>query len=58
MTEFGYGRNENDIIKISNCIHAFLTRNVHAVRMMGSGVLDLCYLACGRLDLVYTGMYY
>jgi myo-inositol-1(or 4)-monophosphatase len=28
----------------------------HGVRMLGSGVLDLCYVACGRMDAVYSGV--
>ena len=56
MAEFGYGREQEDITVILNCINAFLTHGVHAVRMMGSGVLDLCFVASGRLDMVYTGV--
>jgi myo-inositol-1(or 4)-monophosphatase len=28
----------------------FLTRNVHGVRRDGSAALDMCYVACGRID--------
>lgn len=28
----------------------------HAIRSLGSGVLDLCYLASGRLDALYAGV--
>jgi fructose-1,6-bisphosphatase/inositol monophosphatase family enzyme len=33
-----------------------MSKGVHSVRIMGSGVLDLCYVACGRLDAVYAGV--
>ena len=28
----------------------------HAIRSFGSGVLDLCYLASGRIDALYAGV--
>jgi fructose-1,6-bisphosphatase/inositol monophosphatase family enzyme len=28
----------------------------HAIRQLGSGVLNLCYVACGRQDAVYAGV--
>ena len=30
--------------------------NPRSVRIMGSCVLDLCYVACGRLDAMYLGV--
>jgi hypothetical protein len=38
------------------CLRAVMGKCVHSVRIMGSGVLDLCYVACGRLDAVYAGV--
>ena len=26
------------------------------MRMLGSGVLDLCYVSCGRMDACYVGV--
>jgi fructose-1,6-bisphosphatase/inositol monophosphatase family enzyme len=37
-------------------LQSIMKRRPHAVRQLGSGVLDLCYVACGRLDAVYTGV--
>jgi fructose-1,6-bisphosphatase/inositol monophosphatase family enzyme len=33
-----------------------MRKGVHSVRTLGSGVLDLCYVACGRLDFIYAGV--
>lgn len=33
-----------------------MVRGPHAIRSLGSGVLDLCYLAAGRLDAIYAGV--
>ena len=37
-----------------------MDRRVHptprAIRQLGSGCLDLCYVATGRLDIVYAGI--
>ena len=56
MTEFGYDRNEGNLTLIARCIQAFLLRGAHAMRMLGSGVLDLCYVSCGRIDACYVGV--
>lgn len=37
-------------------MRAILLQNAHSLRIMGSGVLDLCYIACGRLDACYSGV--
>jgi fructose-1,6-bisphosphatase/inositol monophosphatase family enzyme len=56
LTEFGYQRNMEKITVILNCLKGLLAKGIHSVRIMGSGVLDLCYIACGRLDCVYAGV--
>ena len=56
LTEFGYSRDISDIDKWFHCAKNVLKTNCHALRAMGSGVLDLCYIAAGRLDAVYAGV--
>ena len=56
LTEFGYSRESKDIDKWMVCARSVLLRGAHALRMMGSGVLDLCYIAAGRLDALYAGV--
>ena len=56
MTEFGYARESSQITKMLKSVGELLTNRVHSVRIMGSGVLDLCWIACGRLDGCYAGV--
>lgn len=56
MTEFGYARNDNQVDQMLKSVGALLRKRVHSIRMMGSGVLDLCWVACGRLDAAYAGV--
>jgi len=37
-------------------VRKLLNRSVRTIRMIGSGALDLCFVACGRLDAVYAGI--
>lgn len=37
-------------------VKTLLNRKVRSIRMIGSGALDLCFVACGRLDAVYAGL--
>jgi Inositol monophosphatase family len=37
-------------------MRAVISEGAHSIRIMGSGVLDLCYVAAGRLDVVYAGV--
>ena len=39
-----------------NSIQRLLEHGVRATRQLGSGVLDLYYVASGRMDVVYTGL--
>jgi myo-inositol-1(or 4)-monophosphatase len=49
VTGFYYER--GDIMrKTLDKMGAFLSLNVHGVRRDGSAALDMCYVACGRLD--------
>lgn len=54
--EFGYTRDEVGIQKMVTAIQRILVNGCRTTRQLGSGVLDLCYVATGRLDLVYSGV--
>lgn len=54
--EPGYGRSTNDIAKMVGAVQNLLKHGVRATRCLGSGVLDICYVATGRLDVVYAGV--
>ncbi len=54
--EFGYARTQEGIDDMVNAVRRLLEQGVRTTRTLGSGVLDLCYVACGRMDVVYTGM--
>lgn len=56
MTEVGYIRDSKSLSSFFDCLQALLLRGAHAARMMGSGVLDLCFVASGRLDAAYCGV--
>jgi fructose-1,6-bisphosphatase/inositol monophosphatase family enzyme len=56
LTEFGYERSESGIQKMCDTLRNVMVRGPHAIRSLGSGVLDLCYLAAGRLDAIYAGV--
>jgi fructose-1,6-bisphosphatase/inositol monophosphatase family enzyme len=54
--EFGYSSTQEGIDNMVNAVKRLLQHGVRTTRTLGSGVLDLCYVACGRMDVVYTGM--
>ena len=54
--EFGYPRDEVSIRKMTNAVENILKNGCRAIRQLGSGCLDLCYVATGRLDVVYAGV--
>jgi fructose-1,6-bisphosphatase/inositol monophosphatase family enzyme len=54
--EFGYVRSPDEIDRMVRAVRSVLLSGCRAVRMLGSGVLDLCYVASGRLDVVYAGV--
>jgi fructose-1,6-bisphosphatase/inositol monophosphatase family enzyme len=54
--EFGYCRSKQDVFKMVAAVTAFLKYGCRATRQIGSGVLDLCYVATGRFSLVYSGV--
>lgn len=56
LTEIGYSRESIQFDRIFACLKALLMKGGHAARLLGSGVLDLCYVASGRLDIAYAGV--
>jgi fructose-1,6-bisphosphatase/inositol monophosphatase family enzyme len=54
--EFGYVRDKEGISKMVGGLRRVLENGCRATRGIGSGVLDLCYVATGRIDLVYAGL--
>jgi|EP00979_Chaetoceros_neogracilis_P005193 fructose-1,6-bisphosphatase/inositol monophosphatase family enzyme len=54
--EFGYARSEEGVNDMVNAVGRILKYGCRSTRSYGSGVLDLCYVASGRLDVVYTGI--
>jgi fructose-1,6-bisphosphatase/inositol monophosphatase family enzyme len=54
--EFGYPREVDAIRKMVGAVERILQHGCRAVRALGSGCLDLCYVATGRLDVVYAGV--
>ena len=54
--EFGYCRSEEAIAAMVGAVQRLYQHGCRATRCLGSGVLDLCYVATGRLDVVYAGV--
>lgn len=54
--EFGYSRREKEIDAMLGVVKDILQHGCRAIRQFGSGVLDLCYVATGKLDIVYAGV--
>ena len=54
--EFGYARDANAIARMVAVVARILQHGCRTTRSLGSGVLDLCYVATGRLDVVYAGV--
>jgi fructose-1,6-bisphosphatase/inositol monophosphatase family enzyme len=53
--EFGYARSEEAVDLMVGAVKRILMNGCRTTRSLGSGVLDLCYVASGRLDVVYCG---
>lgn len=56
VCEWGYDRTPVGIDTMLGGVKRLMLANVRAVRQLGSGALDMCYVACGRADAVYTGL--
>lgn len=54
--EFGYVRDKEAIAKMVGVVQRILEHGCRTSRSIGSGVLDLCYVATGRIDVVYAGV--
>ena len=54
--EFGYSRQQDEVNMMVGAVARILQHGCRAIRQLGSGVLDLCYVATGRLDIVYAGL--
>lgn len=54
--EFGYTKSGEGVDLVARGVTRLLRHGVRATRSLGSGVLDLCYVASGRLDVVYAGL--
>lgn len=54
--EFGYSRQPQEIHAMLGAVSKLLQHGCRAIRQLGSGVLDLCYIATGQLDVVYAGI--
>jgi fructose-1,6-bisphosphatase/inositol monophosphatase family enzyme len=54
--EFGYARDKAHVDKILEGISKIMLTGCRAIRQLGSGCLDLCMVASGRLDVVYAGL--
>ena len=54
--EFGYPRSQQAISKMLTAVEQFMQRGVRGTRQLGTGVLDLCYVATGRFSVVYSGL--
>lgn len=54
--EFGYARQESAVSKMVGAVKKILLHGCRTCRCIGSGVLDLCWVASSRLDVVYAGV--
>lgn len=55
--EYGYVDNQPEKVnKLLACVKNLLLHGCKSIRGLGSGVLDMCYVATGRLDAVYAGV--
>ncbi|KAL3917447.1 MAG: hypothetical protein SGARI_007713 [Bacillariaceae sp.] len=54
--EFGYARDKAQVDKILGGVSKIMLTGCRAIRQLGSGCLDLCMVATGRLDVVYAGL--
>jgi fructose-1,6-bisphosphatase/inositol monophosphatase family enzyme len=54
--ESGYAREKEHVDRILAGLSKVMQSRCRAVRQLGSGCLDLCLVASGRLDVVYAGL--
>jgi myo-inositol-1(or 4)-monophosphatase len=56
VCEWGYERSPAGIDAMLAGVRRLMLSNVRGIRQIGSGALDMCYVACGRVEAVYTGL--
>jgi myo-inositol-1(or 4)-monophosphatase len=56
VCEWGYERSPSGIDSMLAGTRRLMLANVRGVRQIGCGALDMCYVACGRVDGVYCGL--
>eukprot|EP00522_Entomoneis_paludosa_P009514 CAMPEP_0172442902 /NCGR_PEP_ID=MMETSP1065-20121228/3256_1 /TAXON_ID=265537 /ORGANISM="Amphiprora paludosa, Strain CCMP125" /LENGTH=388 /DNA_ID=CAMNT_0013192947 /DNA_START=38 /DNA_END=1204 /DNA_ORIENTATION=+ len=54
--EFGNVRGRKEVSSMIKVVEDIMVHGCRTSRQIGSGVLDLCYVATGRLDVVYAGV--
>ena len=54
--EMGYARSREEAELLVGAQSRVLQAGCRALRQLGSGCLDLCFVASGRLDVVYAGV--
>lgn len=52
VVNFEFGSSRSDV---AQCVRNIMKNGVKSTRCLGSGVLDFCYVATGRLDVVFAG---
>lgn len=58
VIELGHSeREESGVDRVLSVFRKLLLEGIRASRQLGSGVLDLCYVASGRVDVVYAGIH-
>jgi len=56
VTEFGYERSAEGARRMCAVVERLLCERVRAIRMLGSGILDLLFTAQGVVHVVYAGI--
>lgn len=56
ISEWGYDRTPDGARKMLAVNERLIVANTRGVRQIGSGSLDMCYVAMGRVDGVYCGV--
>ena len=56
VQEMGYVRDPSALRAIHAASEGVLRAGARGMRQLGSGVLDLCFVACGRIDAVFAGV--
>ena len=57
LVDPGYERSAEGVHKYTACTSALLLANVQAIRVIGSAVLSICYVASGRANAYFAGIH-